>query len=521
MTVTADIQLAGYALEQELGRGDLTTTYLAQRKADGATVAVKIVGPQFTFDRLFVRRFKDITRQAGKLEHPNIVRTYEAIDENDRLGVVRELIEARLLAEVIEHEGPFSPQRMLTVARQLASALDYAHQKSITHGDLSANRIYLGPNDHVTVADFGQTQAMAGTSLVKQGFAVGSPEIIAPERVHGQGATRQSDYYSLGILCYQMLAGAPPFTGSPAAVLHAQAYEQPRPLHIVNPGISVALSETVSRMLAKGLELRYNTGAEFARALAVAIEGTAPIRAPAAALAQMREAGLKPDTPIWRRPWVWLIAAAVSIIALLLIGFWAVALVWESVRPPLAALPQVDTQPAVSPIIAATPVPDSAPAGAVVDVATVVAATALPAPSDTPAAPPTVTPTLAPLPTPGPPVVAEGSPFSNIRLAHAITADNNPEKVGLSFAPGPQPLYLFFDFAGIDPGTPWMHRWRWGDTELGAFDEIWADGYSSFGSAWVFYSPTGGFQPGPYQITLEVNGRTVSTATFVIQAGGL
>ena len=193
MSVTLETQLENYTLEQEIGRGDLTIVYQARRKSDDALVAVKIVPPQFTFDQHFVRRFQDMAQQAIKLEHPNIVRTYEAGQEDDVLFVVREFIQARPLATVIAEEGPFSPQRMLLVAQQITSALDYAHQKSIMHGDLSSSRVYLGPNDYTILADFGQTQAMAGTSLTKKGFAIGSPETTAPERVHGQSPSRQSD----------------------------------------------------------------------------------------------------------------------------------------------------------------------------------------------------------------------------------------------------------------------------------------------------------------------------------------
>lgn len=528
MTPVVDIQLENYILKKELGRGDLTTTYEAERVADGSIVAVKVVAPQFTFDRLFVQRLKDLARQAVRLEHPNIVRTFEAGEEGDVVYVARELIDGRPLARVIEEEGPFSPQRMLTIARQIASALDYAHQKSVTHGDLSANRVYIGPNDHAIVADFGQTQAMVGTSLVKQGFAVGSPEIIAPERVHGQGASRHSDYYSLGILCYQMLAGEPPFTGSPTAVLHAQAYEQPRPLHLVNPGISVPLSETIGRMLAKGLELRYNTGSEFSRALAVAIEGTAPIRAPATVVAaQMKEAGFEFAVPWWKRPWVWGILAVLVVVALLVAGFLAVYL-WSAKQLPAQTSPP-DTRPAAA--VAATPTPvaviTTAPqpvtvfeptsTPAVVETAPTVVSTHTPAPTPTPA----FTPTPLSLPTPGPPVIANDSPFTNLRLSHGITNDNQPTQTGLAFAPGPQPIYLFFDFDGMEPGTPWTHRWTWGDTELGAYTDAWPESYSSSGTAWIYYSPPGGFLPGPYQITLEIQGQVVGTATFVVETGGL
>ena len=515
MTTTVELQLEDYILDEEIGRGDLTITYEGRRKSDQAIMAIKIVAPQFTFDQLFVRRFKDMGRQAVKLEHANIVRTYEVNQEGETMYLVRELIDGRPLAQVIKEEGPFAPQRMLTIARQIAAALDYAHQKSITHGDLSASRVYVGANDHVIVADFGQTMAMHGTSLVKQGFAVGTPEIMAPERVHGQGATRQSDYYSLGILCYQMLAGEPPFTGSPAAILHAQAYEQPRPLHLVNPGISISLSETIGRMLSKGLELRYNTGAEFVRALAVAIEGTAPIRAPAAAVAQMKAAGVEVATPVWKRPWLWILVAVVGIILLLVLGFGAVFL-W-SLRQP-ANLPAQVELPAATPLPVSTATPVQAE---VVLEATATAPTTLPTAIAGPTVIPTDTPTLVPLPTPGPPVIAAGSPFTNLRLAHSITEDSQPAQVGTSFAPGSEPIYLFFDFARIEAGTPWTHRWVWGDTELGVFSDTWPEDYTTSGTAWVYYSPTGGFQPGPYQVTLEINGQVVSTATFVVQAGGL
>ncbi|MFC1974932.1 serine/threonine protein kinase [Chloroflexota bacterium] len=519
MTVTIeDFQFKNYILEEELGRGDLTVVYRARRKSDDAVVALKVVAPQFTFDEFFVRRFKDIAKQTTKLEHPNIVRTYEADQEGDVLYLVRELIEARPLAQILAEEGPLSPQRMASIARQVSAALDYAHQKSITHGDLSANRVYIGPNDHVIVADFGQTQAMAGTSLVKQGFAVGSPETMAPERVHGQGPSRQSDLYSLGVLCYQMLTNEPPFTGTPAAILHAQAYEQPQPLHLANPGISVPLSEAIGRMLSKGLELRYNTGSEFARALSVATEGTAPVRSPAAAATRIKEAGL--DKPsVWKRPWLWALITIPFIVILLVIGFWLV-LKWDASQSVTITTP---AQPAIVQPATATHTPATVITSQdevkkedtpTVTVESTQPPTFTPGPTTTPAA----TPTPVSLPTPGAPTIAADSPFANLLLARGITENNEPESVGISFTSGPQPVYLFFDYNGIEPGTPWTHRWTWGDTELGTYPDTWSESYKRKGTAWIFYSPTRGYQPGPYKVTLEVDGQTVATATFVIQS---
>jgi hypothetical protein len=525
------IKLENYVLDAELGRGELTIAYQGHRKSDNAVVAIKVVASQFTFDDYFNRRFLDMAKNAARLDHPNIVRTYEASKEGDTLFVVREMAEARPLSEVLAEEGPFSDQQMLIIAKQIAAALDYAHQKSIMHGDLSANRVYLGPNDHVTVADFGQTQAMAGTSLVKQGFAIGSPEVLAPERVRGQGPSRQSDLYSLGILCYQMLNGEPPFVGEPAAVLHAQAYEQPRPLHVANPDVSPRISEAIGRMLSKGLELRYATGSEFTRALTVATQGTAPMRVRSIS-SEFRPEAAPPPPPMWQKPWFLALVGLMLVFILLAVGFAAVSLFWAALKPGqiqpgaiIEATP-VQAQAAVAPIEDAPPIdaanPDEAGTGgdAVVLVEETIAPMATDAPATLPTATPSPTPTLVPLPTPGPPVVTSDSPFTNLRLAHAM-ADGQADKIGDSFAPGSQPIYLFFDYRNIPEGTNWSHRWRWGDTELDIHQETWPDNYSAIGTAWVYYSPTGGFQPGPYQVSLEIDGKMVATATFVVEPGGI
>ena len=521
MTVTTThTELENYTLEEEFGRGDLTIVYRGLRKSDDEPVAIKIVAPQFMFDDHFVQRFLDMAKQAARLEHPNIVRTFEAKLEGETLFTAREMVEARPLVEVLVEEGPFGPHRMLTVAKQVASALDYAHQKSIMHGDLSASRVYLDADDHVIVTDFGQMQSMAGTSLVKQGFAVGTPEAMAPERVHGQGPSRQSDLYSLGILCYQMLNGEPPFSGEPAAVLHAQAYEQPHPLHIANPDVSLRLSEAIGRMLSKGLELRYSTGAEFTRALTVAAEGTSPIRISSVATGQL-DADIPTATPLWQKPWVWMIIAIPVIFMLLIAGFLAIS-AWLVLTPDTATDTPAAAEIPVVVVKSPTPVVDNNPV-ALVDPTATSEPVALQNTTDTPAATPSPspTPTLVRLPTPGPPVVEAGSPFTNLKLAREVSENSEADKVGTSFAPGSQPIYLLFDYDNVEIGTPYTHRWTWADSELAVNDEVWPDNYFDTGTAWVFYSPSGGFQSGPYQVTLEIDGSIVATATFVVQPGGL
>lgn len=269
MTTIAEIQPDKYMVETELSRDEWSTLYRARRKSDDAVVVLRVVTSLFAGDEFFVRRLKQIIDKVLELKHPNLWRVLSVEREDTLLYLVQDFAELRSLNLVIESEGPFSPQRMQFIAAQIASVLDYAHAKSIMHGNLSAHNIYLGSGDHVLVDELGLAQALYGYDLLKH-KPTGAPKTLAPERIQGQGPSRHSDLYSLGILCYQMLAKQPPFSGPASMVLHAQAYRQPRPLHRVNPGIPLAVSEAVGRMLAKSVDVRYSTGAEFVRALAVA-----------------------------------------------------------------------------------------------------------------------------------------------------------------------------------------------------------------------------------------------------------
>jgi serine/threonine-protein kinase len=270
MPAAVDPHLEQYALEVEMDRNHWFTLYQGYRRQDNTPVVVRLATPLLTGDEFLAHRFRHLTKQAAQLEHPNIIRIYEVEQENDFLYTVQDFVQAPSLAAVIAAEGPFSLERTQFIAGQIASALDYAHQKPLPHGDLSARQIYLGPKDRVFINNFGQSQAVLGAKLMASDFSYVSAETIAPERVDGQGPSRPADLYALGVLCYQMLAKKPPFTGPVSTVLHAHAHKQPPPLRQVNPAVPLAVGEVIERMLSKSVELRYNTGAEFVRALAMA-----------------------------------------------------------------------------------------------------------------------------------------------------------------------------------------------------------------------------------------------------------
>jgi len=326
-------ELTAYDVEEEIGRGDLTIIYRARRKDDGLPVAIKAVAPQFTSDDYFIRRFVEAGERAIRLDHPNIARVYEAGRRQDVVYVVRDLVQAESLADRLARTGAMSPVEVIPILRQLASALDYAHDRRLMHGDLNDRCVFVSDDGHITLTDLGLTQSLAGTDLVKTGYGVAAPEYLASERVQGQGPSRSADIYALGVLAYQMLAGRVPFAGEPAAVLRAQVYDVPPGLHAVNPKVPAALSEAVARALAKQPELRYNTAAEFARAFAAAAEGIAPGRT----LPVERPRPLK----LWQRPLFWAVVIAPVVGLFLAVVLWNLASWGERQAARLAIPPAI------------------------------------------------------------------------------------------------------------------------------------------------------------------------------------
>lgn len=498
--------IGSYRIEEEIGRGDLTVVYRATLLEDvggeespvtplTTTFVVKVLAPQFTFDHDFVRRFRNAARRSMCLDHENIARVHEVGEQEGTVYVVTDMAAGQSLESLLKN-GPLPLKRAVRIAAQLAATLDYAHSNNVQHGDLSSHAVFVDGDDRITITDFGLAQAKARTSLVKSGFAVGTPEYLAPERVRGDGPSRATDQYALGVLCYEMLNGRPPFTGEPAAVLHAQAYENPLPLHMANPDVPVTVSDVIMRALSKGPEVRYTTAREFYRALLAAAEGKATARTTSG---MSRAARPTPETlPVWRKPVFW---ALTGIPLLAALGFLLVWLGTSYISRP---------RPTMTPTVTLEK-PTPAPTFALEEPTEAAAA----APTLT--SEPELTPTPAPPPTRAPSVVAEGSPFTNLTFAVGITEDSQPQGEKREFEQGTPIVYMFFDYKNIPPGTEWGHVWLWDKTEMSRYEDVWPSTWGPVGRAWVYYSPTDGYQLGPYEVQLLVDGTTVATGTFVVR----
>lgn len=524
-----------YEIEAEIGCGNLTTVYRARRKADGRLVSIKVVLPEFASDRVFVRRFIEAASRAIKLDHPNIARTFEVVEREGVVYVVREYLDTECLAEWLAQKGPAPLEQVVTIVRQLASALDYAHSRRVMHGDINDRCIYIDAGGRVKLADFGLVQAVPGNEIergrmygIRMVQGLGACEYLAPERVQGQGPSRSADIYALGIVAYQLLTGAPPFQGEPEDVLAAQVYEPPQPVHLIDPQISSTVSATINRVLAKRPELRYSTATEFARAFAAAAEGIVPRRSSRTA-EPIKPAG-RTDKSLGLPIAIVFAALVVLAVALLWylggVGAWVekqVAPWLSALVPPTPAPVVVDESPLTTPAhgVTTTPRPTATstpirvtPVTPTIPLNVITSTTAVTVPSTVSVTSATSTPTTQVTPVTSP---AAGASFSNLIVAAGIDANNRPVSPGNTFSVVRRPLYVFFEYRNMSPQVTWGHVWLREDQELSRVEEKWPAGWGSAGRAWIYYTPEASYLPGTYQVQLLINGQVVATTTFTIR----
>jgi len=252
-----------YRILRKLGSGGMANVYLAEDEDLGRRVAIKILNDRYANDEAFTERFRREAKSAAALSHPNIVSIYDRGTADGRPYIAMEVIEGRSLKELIMNSGSLPIGEAIEYAKQILSALRFAHRHGIIHRDIKPHNILLGHENRLKVTDFGIAR-YGPSQMTEVGSIMGTAQYLSPEQARGAPVTASSDLYSAGIVLYEMLTGKTPFTGeTPIEIAMKHLNEPPRPPSELRPEISPELDQIVLRALAKDPHERYETAEEF------------------------------------------------------------------------------------------------------------------------------------------------------------------------------------------------------------------------------------------------------------------
>ncbi|HEY4697926.1 MAG TPA: serine/threonine-protein kinase [Gallionella sp.] len=271
-------KLGKYEIKRELGRGAMGIVYEGFDPFIERTVAIKTIQKSM-IDKSeaeeILSRFRREAQAAGRLTHPNIVSVYEYGEDGDVVFIAMEYIVGIELKEHFEKTIRFQIKDSAKIMAQLLDALEYSHTHGVVHRDIKPSNILITKDGQVKIADFGIAK-IESSELTQAGSVLGTPAYMSPEQFMGVAADRRSDIYSAGVILYQFLTGERPFTGSNMTIImHKVLNQAPQPPGNFNPDIPVSLHEVVGKAMSKRPEDRFQTAAEFLKALKFAMEFSA------------------------------------------------------------------------------------------------------------------------------------------------------------------------------------------------------------------------------------------------------
>jgi serine/threonine protein kinase len=271
-----------YRLRTLIGQGGMGAVYEAECIDTGELVAMKTLLPDAPEAARVAERFHREAHAATLLDHPNIVKVFDLVAEDNTLFLVMELLRGKPLGEIIE-AGAIAPRRTLVLVRQVLDALAHAHARGVIHRDLKPDNIMVvtvgdaeRERELVKLLDFGLLKlvgdaAFGADKLTHTGIVTGTPTYIAPEQVLGRPIDAKIDLYSLGVILFEMLTGRPPYRSPDPQTLMRMHVSAPLPTIASalpgRPWCTSALEYFVARALVKHPELRFRDAAEMMQAL--------------------------------------------------------------------------------------------------------------------------------------------------------------------------------------------------------------------------------------------------------------
>ncbi|MGY1734235.1 Stk1 family PASTA domain-containing Ser/Thr kinase [Geodermatophilus sp. SYSU D01045] len=269
-----------YEIGGVLGRGGMAEVHRGRDLRLGREVAVKVLRSDLARDPSFQVRFRREAQAAASLNHPSIVAVYDTGEDRTTSGatpyIVMEYVEGETLRDVLRREGVLQPERAMSLAADICAALDFSHRNGIVHRDVKPGNVMITPQGSVKVMDFGIARAVSDSAATMTSTAavIGTAQYLSPEQARGEAVDARSDVYSLGCLLYELVCGAPPFTGdSPVSVAYQHVREDPRLPSSINPAVPPELDAILMKAMSKNPANRYQSAAEMRNDLLRALAG--------------------------------------------------------------------------------------------------------------------------------------------------------------------------------------------------------------------------------------------------------
>ncbi len=262
-----------YEIVSTLGRGSMGVVYKGKDPEIGRLVAIKTLKAVFMGDdpagAEALQRFRQESRSAGKLHHPNIVTIFEAgKTESGSPYIVMEYIEGQSLETVIAESGALASLAVLHNLAQIGSAVDYAHSQSVIHRDIKPSNIIVDSGYRPQLLDFGVAK-LSDTSLTPAGTVVGTPSYMSPEQIRGSTLDGRTDLFSLAVVAYEAFTGTRPFPGSDfTTVVSNIIHKPPLPFSELGAELPRELEEVLAKGLAKDRDERFATAMDFVAEMA-------------------------------------------------------------------------------------------------------------------------------------------------------------------------------------------------------------------------------------------------------------